>query len=82
MTESPNAEDVPTTEKDTEPFGDETDTVPARKTSRQDSVGVGWEKPPPNEHIDGICEYFLVSITTMPTRGIMLPFDSRLCYIY
>ena len=58
MTESPNAEDVPTTEKDTEPFSDEADAVPARKTSRQDAVSVGWEKPPPNEHIDGICEYF------------------------
>ena len=56
MTESPSAGAVPTTEMDTVPFGDEADIVPARKTSRQDSVSVGWGKAPENEHISGICE--------------------------
>ena len=31
-------------------------TVPAVKTSRQDAVGVAWDKAPAEEHIDGVCE--------------------------
>ena len=77
MTESPSAGAVPTTEMDTEPFGDEADIVPARKTSRQDSLSVGWGKASENEHIAGICEPF----TSSCLRGIMY-FDPSLCYVY
>ena len=58
MTVSPSTDSMTTSETDTEPF-DNVESVPAVKTSRQDSVGVGWEKPSEEEHIDGICESLL-----------------------
>ena len=77
LTESPSAGAVPTTEMDTEPFGDETDIVPARKTSRQDSVSVAWGKASEKEHIAGICEPFNFTLRA-EWRNVGFRFQSML----
>ena len=56
MTTAPRADDIATTSEGTEPFGGTGSNETAVKTSRQDSVGVAWDTPPGEEHIDGVCE--------------------------
>ena len=63
-TESPNVDNMTTSMEDTEPFDDTATDVPAVKTSRQDSVGVTWDKPPKDENIDGVCK-FLSHVTVL-----------------
>ena len=53
---------VTTAMEDTEPFSDTVADVPAVKTSRQDRVGVTWEKPPKEENIDGVCKFLTCTI--------------------
>ena len=53
LTVTPNTANMSTSPVDTEPF---TGNEAAVRTRRQDEVGVAWEKPPPEEHIDGVCE--------------------------
>ena len=55
LTTAPKADNIATTTEGTEPFGTSSNDT-AVKTSRQDSVGVAWDKPPAQEHIDGVCE--------------------------
>ncbi|KAI0212797.1 hypothetical protein LSAT2_002238 [Lamellibrachia satsuma] len=54
LTVQPSADNITTVTEDTEPFDKTSSSVPAVKTSRQDSVGVAWTKPPDEEHIDGV----------------------------
>ena len=61
-TQSPNVDNITTSMEDTEPFDDTTTDIPAVKTSRQDGVGVTWDKPPKDENIDGMCK-FLVHVS-------------------
>ena len=52
MTASPNADNVVTKVEGTEPLGNASSV----KSSHQDKVGVKWEKPPEEEHVDSICK--------------------------
>ena len=62
LTVQPSADNITTVTEDTEPFDKTSSSVSAVKTSRQDSVGVAWTKPPDEEHIDGVCESLMHSI--------------------
>ncbi|KAI0217501.1 hypothetical protein LSAT2_030719 [Lamellibrachia satsuma] len=57
LTVSPKTDNMSTSTVGTEAFDNDL-TVPAVKTSRQDAVGVAWDKAPAEEHIDGV--YFSV----------------------
>ena len=60
-TPSPNVHNMTTSVDDTEPF-DDTIYVPAVKTSRQDGVGVTWDKPPKDENIDSVSSWLMLII--------------------
>ena len=47
---------------DTEPFDYTTIDVPAVKTSRQDGVGVTWDKPHKDENIDSVSSWLMLII--------------------
>ena len=47
---------------DTEPFDYTTVDVPAVKTSRQDGVGVTWDKPHKDENIDSVSSWLMLII--------------------
>ena len=55
--ESPNVDNMTTSMDDMEPFDDTRTDVPAVKMSRQDGVGVIWDKPPKDENIDSVCKF-------------------------
>ena len=57
-TVSPSVDNITTVMEDTEPFGDAAGDEPAVKTSRQNGVGVTWDKPPKDENIDGMCKFW------------------------
>ena len=56
LTVPPKADNITTTINNTESFGRTSSDDTALKTSRQDVVDVAWDKPPEQEHIDGVCE--------------------------
>ena len=56
VTTAPNADNIATEMEGTETFGDESGEVPAVKSSHQDTVGIKWEKPSEEEHIDTVCK--------------------------
>ncbi|KAI0215190.1 hypothetical protein LSAT2_032763 [Lamellibrachia satsuma] len=55
-TELPNVDNMTTSMDDMEPFDDTRTDVPAVKMSRQDGVGVIWDKPPKDENIDSVSQ--------------------------
>ena len=58
-TQSPNVDNMTTSVDDMEPFDDTTD-IKAVKTSRQDGVGVTWDKPPKDENINSVSSWLLM----------------------
>ena len=56
MTTTPNADNIATEMEGTETFGNASGDVPAVKSSHQDTVGIKWDKPSEEEHIDSVCK--------------------------
>ncbi|KAI0240690.1 hypothetical protein LSAT2_008511 [Lamellibrachia satsuma] len=85
VTTSPNADNVATEMDGTETFGDTSADVPAVKSSQQDTVGIKWEKPSEEEHIDSVCKTLRIKLRTctkahrcsqVPVKPILIVRDS------